>query len=185
MSIDTITPAHKAISKARKRAAPKKPSTGRPVGRPKTKTTAAGVVMPAAPKPAGYVFGRPTKYDPAHCLTVLDLGDRGWSTVQMASHFGVGRTTIADWRKAYPAFEEAMSIAFDKAQAYWETVGQIGAQTKTVDATIWGKIMQQRFKEDWKEVKAVEHSGQIDTGRTSVVEDILALVAKGRVKDLV
>lgn len=167
--------AHNAAAKAA-RVAAKAPQKRGPKPKPKP---------PAAPKPSGYVFGRPTSYTSDYCQLAIRLGENGKSPVQIAAHLNVPRQTLNSWKQAHPEFAEAMVLAHDKAQAFWENVGAIGAQTKTVDNAIWSRIMAQRFKEDWREVKAVEHSGQIDTGRTSIVEDILGLVAKSRVKDLV
>lgn len=167
--------AHNAAAKAARAAAKAPAKRGRPPGPPKV----------AAPKPSGYVFGRPTSYDPSYCQKAVELGEQGKSPVQIAAHFNVPRQTLHSWRQAHAEFAEAMVLAHDKAQAFWENVGAVGAQTKTVDNAIWSRIMAQRFKEDWREVKAVEHSGQIDTGRSSIVEDILGLVAKSRVKDLI
>lgn len=139
------------------------------------------IVTKAPPKKTG----RKTMYQPEFCDEIIDLGRLGWSKVQCASHFNVLRQTLYEWRKQYPDFAEAMAIADEHAQAYWENVGHTGATTKTVDGTIWGKIMSARFKDDWREVKGVEHSGQIDTGRTNLMSDIMGLLAQRKVKDLV
>jgi len=163
-------------------AATKTPRTGRPR---KPKTIVPAKAVRGGPKPVGYVYGRPTTYLADYCSKAVELGLDGLSPVQIASQLGTTRTTMNGWKQAHPEFAAAMVQSAEHAQAYWEGVGATGAKTKTVDGAIWTKIMTQRFKEDWKEVKAVEHSGQIDTGRQSVVADILGLVAKSRVKDLV
>ena len=160
---------------------PKKPRASRAKKRPAVE----GIEPLAAPSMPPRKGGQPSLYSPAYCEEIIELGRLGWSTVQCASHFNVTRQTLYEWRHRYPDFDKAMILAAEHAQAYWENVGATGALTKKVDATIWGRIMAARFKEDWTDRKQVDHSGQIDTGRSNIVSDILSLVAKKNVKDLV
>lgn len=167
------------------------PAPKKPVAKPRAKkllpsrTAIADREGRELPKPPGYVFGRPTAYHPDYCATVIAMGELGKSLVQMAAYFKVTRQTVLNWCEQHEAFRDAMAIAMEQAQAYWEDLGAKGAGDKSVDATIWGKTMSARFKEDWKEVKATEHSGKIDTGKNTLVTDILALLTKANTKDLV
>ena len=176
------TPPSEATAATVAKKSTRTPRTGRPR---KPKTVVPAKAVRGGPKPVGYAYGRPTTYLPDYCSKVVELGLGGLSPVQIASQLGTTRQTMNGWKQAHPEFAAAMVQSAEHAQAFWEEVGATGARTKTVDGAIWTKIMTQRFKEDWKEVKAVEHSGQIDTGRQSIVDDILGLVAKSRVKDLV
>lgn len=162
------------------------PAPKKPVAKPRAKkllpsrTAIADREGRELPKPPGYTFGRPTAYHPDYCATVIALGQQGKSLVQIAAYFMVTRQSVLNWCEAHEEFRNAMALAMEQAQAYWEDVGATGATNKSVDSTIWSKTMSARFKDDWKEVKATEHSGQIDTGKTTLVSDILALLTAGK-----
>jgi hypothetical protein len=44
----------------------------------------------------------------------------GKSYAALAAHLDVSQNTLDNWRKAYPAFDDAVSRGRDKGQATWE-----------------------------------------------------------------
>jgi lambda repressor-like predicted transcriptional regulator len=99
-------------------------------------------------------MGRPSKYDPAYCERVIELGKRGMSVVEMACEIGVARSTLEEaWPKAHPEFSEAFARARDESQAWWERTGRDGMRSKSIDAQIWSRSMAARFPKDWRESK--------------------------------
>lgn len=62
-------------------------------------------------KPAAYVFGRPTAYDPRYCTTVVEAAESGHSLTGVAAIIGVNRDTITEWCSVYPDFSVACSRA--------------------------------------------------------------------------
>lgn len=99
--------------------------------------------------------GRPSKYDPAYCDAVVELGRIGKSFAQMASHFDVARSTIDKWAEDHPEFSEALSRAKAHSQAYWETMGHDKIETSGFNAQVWKKTMEARFRDDYTERKEV------------------------------
>lgn len=78
----------------------------------------------------------------------------------MACDVGVTKSTLDNWRKAFPEFDEAMILAFQYAQQWWEKVGQEHIVEEKdgpkVNAGLYGRSMSARFPEDWREKSTTE-----------------------------
>lgn len=107
--------------------------------------------------------GQPTKYDPAYCEVVVELGKQGKSVAQMCSHFDISRPTIDNWAEQHPEFFEAFTRAKAHMQAKLEELGFAGLHSKDFNAQVWKTTMQARFREDYTERRETTHSGQIVT----------------------
>jgi hypothetical protein len=98
--------------------------------------------------------GRPSKYDPAYCDQVIELGKQGMSVVEIACELGVHRETIEkNWPENYPDFSEAFARARDESQAWWEKAGREGLTKDKFNAQVWSRSMSARFPKDWRETK--------------------------------
>ena len=101
-----------------------------------------------------------TTYRPEYCQIVIETGIKGGSKNQMACDVGVTKTTLDNWRKAFPEFDEAMILAFQYAQQWWEKVGQEHIVEEKdgpkVNAGLYGRSMSARFPEDWREKSTTE-----------------------------
>lgn len=101
--------------------------------------------------------GRPSEYDPSYCGEVIELGLRGKSKAQIASHFDVSRQTIDNWAAAHPAFLEALNRAMVHCQAWWEDEGQKGMILPGFNAAVWKKSVEARFRDDYTEKREIDH----------------------------
>lgn len=99
--------------------------------------------------------GRPTKYDPAYCEDVVELGKAGKSLAQMCAHFDIARSTIDQWSADNPEFSEALARAKVHAQAWWEDKGVVGMESDKFNAAVWKKSVEARFREDYTERREV------------------------------
>ena len=105
--------------------------------------------------------GRPSKYDPAFCDRVIELGNQGASVVEMAHEIGVHRNTIeTTWPAQYPEFLEAFTYARQASQVWWEKAGRVGMIENNISAPIWSRSMAARFPHDWREIKGTELTGK-------------------------
>ena len=109
--------------------------------------------------------GRPSEYRPEYCERVIELGRLGMSVVEMASEIGVSRNTLETlWTAAHPEFMEAMAIAREASQAWWESMGRTNLvmpkDAGTFQASVWSRSMGARFPRDWRENKGVALSGE-------------------------
>lgn len=95
--------------------------------------------------------GRPTKYDPEICDTVISYGESGKSRAWIAATLGISRQTMANWEEAHPEFLDAMTHAKLLAQKWWEDAGQMGMEADKFNATVWAKNMSCRFADEWRD----------------------------------
>lgn len=101
-----------------------------------------------------------TKYDEAHCATVIEMGLRGKTKAQMAAAIGVSKQTLINWRETHrDTFGAAMDLAETCAQAWWEDLGQEGVTSKEFNGAVYSRSMACRFREDWAEKSSHEVTG--------------------------
>lgn len=103
--------------------------------------------------------GRPSEYTDDACAVVIRMGAEGKSVVQMACELNVHRDTLYEWAKVHPAFSDAFTRARLLAQAWWEETGQTNLATQGFNASLYAKIIGSRFKADYGDRQAIEHSG--------------------------
>lgn len=106
-------------------------------------------------KPAGYVFGRPTKYRPEICEKVIEWGRLGKSKAWIASELDIARSTLDEWCATFPDFSEAITRAHTHAQRWWEDKGQNGMESREFNGSVWSRSMGARFPDDWREKTAL------------------------------
>lgn len=104
--------------------------------------------------------GRPTKYDPAFCDRVIELGDTGASIAEMAYECGVCRNTLKAWMDEHEEFLTAITRATLASQVWWERAGRVGMIENNISAPIWSRSMAARFPDDWREIKGTELTGR-------------------------
>jgi len=110
--------------------------------------------------------GRPTKYKPEFCETVVDCGKAGMGKAEIASQLGVCRDTLLEWSKGKPEFSDAIKRAEEESLAWWEKQGRT-ATFGGIDGfnpTSYIFQMKNRFRNDWRDKHdhSVEVSGEIE-----------------------
>ena len=96
--------------------------------------------------------GRPSTYDPSYCDRVIELGRTGASVVEMATEIGVARSTLeAAWPEAHPEFSEALTLARQYSQVWWEKIGRENLESQIFQSSMWSRSMAARFPNDWRE----------------------------------
>jgi len=107
--------------------------------------------------------GRPSKYDPAFCERVIQLGKLGKSIEQIACELDVGTKTIYNWRDEHPEFLRALDMAREFEQNWWETIAQTymieEKDAAKLNASIWSRSMAARFPKKYRESTKQEITG--------------------------
>ena len=107
--------------------------------------------------------GRPSKYDPAYCDQVIELGKKGKSFEQMASIIGVGITSFKRWREEHEEFRTALEDAQGFAQTWWEDMAQSylveSKDTEKLNTGLWSRSMAARFPSNYSDRVKQEISG--------------------------
>jgi hypothetical protein len=105
-------------------------------------------------------IGRPTMYRPEYCELVVEWGKLGKSRAWFAAELGTSRRVMLEWASKYPDFHNALEIATEFAQKWWEDAGQQGMLAPGFNASIWSRSMAARFPADWRETKNAEITGK-------------------------
>jgi hypothetical protein len=101
-----------------------------------------------------------SKYLPEMCDTIIELGKRGRSKTQAASHLGIARSTFENWLEAHEEFREAWELADTHSQAFWENIGMAGlGKGHVFNDRCWSLQMRNRWPRDYKESRELELSG--------------------------
>jgi hypothetical protein len=121
---------------------------------PHTETT-------SKPKPLGYIFGRPTKYDPTYCDEVVTLGAQGYTKEEMCAELKFTMSTMHEWCKLHSDFSNAVKESVHLAQAYMERKAReaLDKPTSAFNHSLWTKIVQCRFPHVYRDVERKEISG--------------------------
>ena len=101
--------------------------------------------------------GRPSKYKPAYCQQVIELGKEGKSQVQIACELNVDPKSLRDWAEAHEEFSLALTRAKAFEQAWWEDMGMKGLIADKFNANVWKKSMEARFRDTYTERREIEH----------------------------
>lgn len=122
--------------------------------------------------------GRPTKYDPAFCDVVIELGKQGKSKAYMAAHLNVSRASFDLWEHQHPEFSEAVNQAVAHSQYWWEEQMQLAATGANPDAnaTLFIFNMKNRFHQDWKDKRETELSGSVELFDKRQIDAVAAAI---------
>jgi transposase len=119
-----------------------------------------------SPKGNGKFLGRPTKYDPAICEKIIELGRQGKSKAQMVAATDIPYATLTRWCDEYPEFRAAMDHAMFLSQSYWEDLGHTHMVESPggprLNTGLWSRSMAARFPRDYRENAKVELVGKND-----------------------
>lgn len=126
------------------------------------------------------VMGRPTKYDPALCEKVIELGKEGYSKAQICARIDICCDTLSRWVKEYPDFSEAIKKANYFAQSWWEDKARQGLFTEKdgpfFNSTLWYMNMKNRF--GWRDKQDIEIDDQRKKAKEMPLADLIAIATK-------
>lgn len=112
-------------------------------------------------KPEGYVFGRPTKYKPEMCQTVIDMMAEGCCIAEVCAKLLITQDTFHRWVKSKKDFSESYGIGRQLSEGWWSKLGRGGAMGQVpINSPTWIFNMKNRF--NWKDKTTTEHEGEVD-----------------------
>jgi len=124
--------------------------------------------------------GRPSKYDPKFCETVIEVGEQGDTLAAMAEACDIHRETLNEWMKIHPEFSDAVKRGLQKAQVLWERSGlemALGLK-ESGNPTTYIFNMKNRFKDDWRDKHDFNHESE-DRSMTPVFNTVYEEKPKG------
>lgn len=119
--------------------------------------------------------GRPTKYDPSMCKTVIESGRIGKTLVGMADDLDIHRETLNEWMKTHPEFSDAIKEGLRKSQAWWEDQGRLATfgGIDGFNATSYIFQMKNRFRSDWNDTVKADHTSSDGSMTPQVIERVI------------
>ena len=106
-------------------------------------------------KPEGYVFGRPTKYKPEMCQTVIDMMTEGCCIAEVCAKLLITRETFHKWAKDNKDFSDSYNIGRQLSEGWWSKLGRGGAMGQVpINAPTWTFNMKNRF--NWRDKQDVD-----------------------------
>jgi len=111
-------------------------------------------------------MGRPTKYKPEMCETVIELMKEGASQQEVLAALDISNDTFYRWKSENQEFSETIKRGIQLSQAWWERKGRISLDDRQFNSSLWYMNMKNRFK--WADKQEVKNDGNItivmDTG---------------------
>lgn len=111
-------------------------------------------------------MGRPTKYKPEMCETVIELMKEGASQQEVLAALDISNDTFYRWKSENQEFSETIKRGIQLSQAWWERKGRISLDDRQFNSTLWYMNMKNRFK--WADKQEVKNEGNVtivmDTG---------------------
>lgn len=100
--------------------------------------------------------GRPSKYDPSMCETVMEIMAVGATKEEAAAHLGIAKDTFYQWIKKHEEFSKAVAIAEELSYVWWLKQGRSNLCNKEFNSTLWYMIMKNLHK--WSDRQEVKHN---------------------------
>ena len=97
-----------------------------------------------------------SKYDPAMCQTMIELGKEGASQKIMWSALGISKATAASYKEKYPEFAEALDLALVHSQAYWERMMLANVDNKNFNTRMVEIAVRGQFGETYKDNREIK-----------------------------
>ncbi len=103
--------------------------------------------------------GRPSKYKPEYCQSLIEHMSEGLSFESYAGLCDCSIDTLYEWAKVQSEFSEAKRIGASKSMLFWERLGLDGARGihDKFNASTWIYTMKCRFPRHWSDKQEVNH----------------------------
>jgi hypothetical protein len=103
--------------------------------------------------------GRPTKYKPEMCDTVIQLMGEGASHIEVMAEIGIWEDTFYRWKRENKEFSEAIKKGEQLSAAWWERKGRVNLENGQFNYTGW--YMNMKNRHGWADKKEVKNTGDL------------------------
>lgn len=110
----------------------------------------------AAKKPAN------SKYDPAMCERMIELGKLGSSQKMIWSDLGISKNTAESYKKNHPEFAEALDMALVHSQAHWERELLANIENKGYNSRLAEIALRGQFQQDYRETRDTKLDAKVE-----------------------
>lgn len=140
-----------------------------------------------APAPVG----RPTSYKPEYCKKIIDHMSNGSSILSFAKSIGTGRETLHGWAREFPEFSDALKLAKEYCELWWEEQGKMGLWEeqgeRKISVGLFRWCTAARF--GWREKQEVEMDATLRSSplkeelKQKSTEELLDIIKAAKVKE--
>jgi len=103
--------------------------------------------------------GRPSKYKPEFCDTVLAMLKEGMCKYEIALELDIDVHTLDNWANAHEEFLTALKKGDGFAQGWWRRHGRLNIHNKDFNSGLWFMNMKNRW--GWSDKQSVEQNTNI------------------------
>ena len=103
-----------------------------------------------------------SKYDPAMCQIMIDLGKEGASQKMIWSKLGISKNTAESYKKNHPEFAEALDMALIHSQSYWETMLLANLENKGFNSRLAEIALRGQFQQDYRETRDTKVDAKVE-----------------------
>lgn len=94
-----------------------------------------------------------SKYDPAMCERMIELGKQGASQKMIWSELGISKATAESYKKKHEEFAEALDLALVHSQAHWERELLANVDNKNYNSRLAEIALRGQFQQDYRETR--------------------------------
>lgn len=94
-----------------------------------------------------------SKYEPAMCERMIELGKLGASQKMIWSDLGISKGTAEAYRKKHADFAEALDLALVHSQAHWERELLANVDNKGYNSRLAEIALRGQFQQDYRETR--------------------------------
>jgi hypothetical protein len=119
-------------------------------------------------------------YKPEMCEQIIELGKQGATQKAMWSGIGISKGAAETFKKNYPEFAEAVSMATTESQAWWEREGIANLNNRAYNTRLYEVMTKAMFPEDYRERLDVkqEVKSEVTIDFNSAVNDLISTLKK-------
>ena len=109
----------------------------------------------ANPKPA-------SKYDPAMCQRMIEMGKEGASQKMMWAELGISKKTAEEYKKKHEEFADALDLALVHSQAFWEREILANLDNKGFNSRLAEIALRGQFQQDYRETRDTKVDAKVE-----------------------
>ncbi len=103
-----------------------------------------------------------SKYNPAMCERMIELGKLGSSQKMIWSDLGISKSTAELYKKTHPDFAEALDMALVHSQAHWEREILANIENKGYNSRLAEIALRGQFQSDYRETRDTKVDAKVE-----------------------
>ena len=103
-----------------------------------------------------------SKYDPAMCQRMIDMGKEGASQKMMWAELGISKKTAEEYKKKHEEFADALDLALVHSQAFWEREILANLDNKAFNSRLAEIALRGQFQQDYRQTRDTKVDAKVE-----------------------